>query len=226
MTIDDVNVARIPRRQRVFRRATVRKLEEESPPLAVGAIVAIAVGAVILGILACICIRRVRLENRRKKTQMRLDRALLEGAQCQDAAPPHVATLPDHQVAPPLYPTLSSSSAPKCPKNSDTSIHQTPIEHVVGSSDSDDFVIMGTKGKPPLIPNFAKANKTGMHLTSSTAYMHSASTKPTPAPGIPGSHTESMFVASFISDDIAMLQSTRGGSFDAEVVEHMKGRAV
>ncbi|ETV69680.1 hypothetical protein H257_14699 [Aphanomyces astaci] len=217
LSMNTHEAGRITRRHYPFGRDLVRHLEEaSSPALPVGAIVGIALGVVVVGFVVYNCIRRLRLENRRKKTQMQMDRALLEGAQ-QD--PTMLMDDPSH-----LYPPPSSSTTPKIPKRPDIGIVQTPIEHVVGSTGSDDFVIMGNNGKPPPIPRLPKANKVGVHhVTAPPAYIHPSSTKPLPAPG---SHAESSFAASCISDDIAMLQSSRGGSFDSEVVEHTKPRAV
>ncbi|KAG9400919.1 hypothetical protein AC1031_009640 [Aphanomyces cochlioides] len=178
-----------------------RRLQSSSSSssLSIGAIVGIVVGVLVLVVIACICIRRARLESRRKQMQKRVDLAFNEGAQQQKLGLQETL----------LVPTARLSQAPhgEVP---------TPIEHVVGSTDSDDFVIMGG-GKATGAagaPDFAKMNKVGMNMKTNV--------KPPLPPSKLGvledihSAASGDFVASYVSDDIAILQSARGGSFDME----------
>ncbi|KAF0687453.1 Aste57867_20817 [Aphanomyces stellatus] len=198
--------------------------------LSTGAIIGIAVAAVVLlVVVAYIFVRRSRLETRRKQMQIRVDRAMLEGSTQQQngglgeqllAPPMHHLNPPP--PPPPHEPMMHQPLPPTMMKPSDIGMNPTPIEHVViGSAESDDFVIMGAAGAKGSMPDFSKFNKAGMNMKASAVKLGG---KPgldhyEPHGSAPG---PSSFASSYVSDDIAMLQSTRGESFDVVPVVEPK----
>ncbi|EQC28853.1 hypothetical protein SDRG_13365 [Saprolegnia diclina VS20] len=171
-------------------------------------------GSVLLGLLGFMALRRYRLEQKRHAMQNLMDEAVLQASQ-QNGSGLHEA-LVAHLHANNANLNLTTMST--------NTNNPTAIEHVVvGSSESDDFVIMGA-GKPPrpIASMASRKPPPGTTTTSSQVLLKTSST----ASSMASQHhyTNSSIVeepslgmaSSVASDDtIIIMQSTRGGSSDS-----------
>ena len=146
-----------------------RRLGSDSS-LSLPAIIGIGVaGLILLGVLYTY-VRRSQLESRRKQVQKRMDHALFEGNLNNPGLQEQLMPLPHHNPTTQQLNTMPSQTV--------------PVEHVVGSTDSDDFIIMGaaSKGHQP-----QKETSEFPKMQKAAAIMHKTKVKE-PSYSKPGTH--------------------------------------
>ncbi|OQR98869.1 hypothetical protein ACHHYP_07757 [Achlya hypogyna] len=180
----------------------MRRILAESSSSSLVVILIALLGAVLLGLVGYVLLRRYRLEQKRHAMQNLMDEAVLQASQQQNGSG--------------LQEALVAHIA---------SANPTTIEHVVvGSSESDDFVIMGA-GKPlrpggPYSSRKAPPGTTLLKTSSTASSMASQHHSILEEPG-----TSLAMASSVASDDtIIIMQSMRGGSGDSFDLSTLKSK--